>query len=232
MVGGKGSGMVDWSGFVYGCGMVDRSRFVNWSGVVNRSGFMHGSGMVRGSGLVNGSGMVSGFVSGLRVVGFASVLYISDVSRVVISDMISYGLGTTIGQQNVVLAVGSVTIAGFVSTKMETSVIILDGIAIVVVSGSIFVSGFMVRRSGMVGRSGLVNGCRVVSGSWVVNRFVNWVDWVDWVNWVDWVDRVNRVDRVDRVDRMMHRLVVDHGVGNRVVSDGKSSQGKEKDSLK
>ena len=49
-----------------------------------------------------------------------------------------------------VLTVGSVTITGFISTKMETSIIVLDSVPIVVVSGSIFVSGFMVRRSGMV----------------------------------------------------------------------------------
>ena len=97
MVSGKGSGMVDWSWLMHGSGMVDRSGLVYGSGMVDWSGLVHRCGMVRWSGFVNWSGMVSGFMSGLRVVGFASVLDISDVSRVIISDMISYGLGTTIG---------------------------------------------------------------------------------------------------------------------------------------
>ena len=129
-----------------------------------------------------------------------------------------------------VLAVGGVTITGFISTKMETSIIILDSIAIVIVSGSGFVSG-----SGVVRGSGFVNGSGMVSWSWVVNGFMNWMDWVNGVNWVngmDWVNGVNWVDRVDWVNRVMHRLVVDHWVGYRVVSKGKSSQGKEKNNLK
>ena len=76
-----------------------------------------------------------------------------------------------------VLTIGCVTITAFIRSKMKSSIVILDGITVVVMCGGIFVSGFVVRRSG----SGMVCG----------SGFVNWVDWVGWV------DGVNRVsDRV------------------------------------
>merc|ERR1712004_101062 len=154
----SGSGlMVNWSGFVN-----------HGSGMINWSGFVYGSGMVSGSGFVSGSGMVSG--SGI-IMSFTRVLHISHITRIIISHMVSHSLGTTIREQNVVLTIGSITITAFICSKMKSSIVILDGITVVVMSGSIFVSRLVVRRSGsgMVCWSWFVNWSGMISGSGLVN---------------------------------------------------------------
>merc|ERR1712038_799319 len=111
----------------------------------------------------------SGLVRGGRVVvmGLARVCHISDVSGVAISNSVSDGLGAAIGQQNMVLAVGGITITGFIGTKVDTVVVIIDIVSIVVLGGFFMVSG-----SRLVSGSGLVNGSRLVSrsGSGLVSR--------------------------------------------------------------
>ena len=203
--------MVNWSGFEYGSGMV-RSGFVNHrSGMVNWSGFVyHGSGMVIGSGLMSRSGMVSG---SCIIMSFTRVLHISNITRIILSHMVTHSLGTTIREQNVVLTIGCVPITAFFRSKMESSVVILDCITVVVMSGSNFVSGLVIRRSGsgMVSGSGFVNWSGMVNGS----GFVNWSGMVSGSGFVNWVDGVDMVDGV--VNR----------VSDRVVSQGQSGDGKD-----
>ena len=94
-----------------------------------------------------------------------------------------------------VLTIGCVTITAFIRSKMKSSIVILDGITVVVMCGCFFVSGFMVRRSG----SGMVGGG----------------GFVDWVNWWDRVYRVDGVDGVHRVDRVSNRVIGQGQSGDR-----------------
>lgn len=79
--------------------------------------------------------------------GFTTVLDIGHIARVVISNMVGDGLDATIGQSNVVFAVGGVAVTSLVGTEVDAGVIVLDGVSVLVVGGSFFVRG----GGGMVG---------------------------------------------------------------------------------
>ena len=55
-----------------------------------------------------------------------------------------------------VRSAGGITISGFILTKMKSSIVILDGISIVVGMVGVFVFGFMVGWGGFVGRGRVV----------------------------------------------------------------------------
>ena len=118
--------------------------------------------MIR-SGLISGSGLIFRLrlVSWLIFLSISRVLNIGDVSRISINT-VGYSLGTTIGQQNVVFAGGSITVPVFALTKVQTSVIILNIVAVVVMGGLSFVGGFFV--GGGVVRGGSVGGGVVGGG--------------------------------------------------------------------
>ena len=96
--------------------MVRWGRFVRWSWFV-RWGWFVGW----------GRGVVSrGFV--YRLVGIIAwssfVCYFNNVSRVAISSIVFYMLSTAIWKDNAVFTIGRVTVTGFVSTKVNSSVFV------------------------------------------------------------------------------------------------------------
>ena len=148
--------------------MVTRSGFIrNGGGLVCRCGLVSGSGLVGGCGLVGGSRLVSrggfvggsGFVSGSGFVFLcvSRVCHISLVSGVSISNCVSDSLGTTIGEEDAVLTVGSISITRFFLIEVHAMIVINDSIVVSVVGGL-----FVVCRGGFVGGGGPVN---VVGGS-------------------------------------------------------------------
>ena len=88
-------------------------------------------------------GFVCGFAVGLGFVvfGFSTVLNVSNITPIPING-ISDSLGTSIGKKDMVVAVGSISIAFFFLTKVKSGIVILDGIGIVVGVGLVF--GFVV----------------------------------------------------------------------------------------
>ena len=100
-----------------------RSRFVDW--------------------FVSGFAVSLGFV----VFGFSTVLNVSNITPIPING-ISDSLGTSVRKEDMVIAVGSISVAFFFLTKVKSSIVILDGIGIVVGVGLVF--GFVVCR-GVVG---------------------------------------------------------------------------------
>jgi len=107
-----------------------------------------------------------------RVLGFAFISDISNISRVLIPNIIGDNLGTTIGKIYTVFTRGSITITVFTLSKVGTRVVISDSITVLVESWA-FISGLMVsllRVSGLVGRSRLVDWGRLVDRGRVVDR--------------------------------------------------------------
>ena len=116
-----------------------RSRFVGWGG-----------------GVFGGRGICI-------VVGFPAVSDLSNVARVAIV-RVSHSLGTAIGQENVVRSASGIPIAGFILTKVKSSIVILDGIVVVVSRVGVFVFGFM------VGWGGFVRGGRLVGWGGAISQ--------------------------------------------------------------
>ena len=110
--------------------MVRRSGLVRWGRLVDR---------LRG---VFGGRFVGRFM--VIVFGFSTVRNISYIATVSIN-RVFHSLDTAIRQQNMVRSAGCITISGFVLTKVKSSIVILDGIVVVVGRMGIFVFGFMVR---------------------------------------------------------------------------------------
>ena len=99
------------------------------------------------------------------VFGFTRVSNISNIATISVNG-VSHSLGTTVGKEDTVVSVGSITITVFFSSKVNwgITVAVLNSISVVVSWGSIFVFGFMVRRCGLVRRSRLVSRSRLVDG--------------------------------------------------------------------
>ena len=117
------------------------------------------SGPVNGSGLVSRSGLVGR--SGLVFLSISIVLDISDVSRISINT-VGYSLGTTVGKENGVFSSGSITVPGFIGTKVDTGIIVLDIVSVVISGRGVIVGGFFIGR-GVVSRGSVGGG--TVSGS-------------------------------------------------------------------
>ena len=133
-----------------------RGRVVG-SGVVRSR--LVGRGRVVRSGLVGGGGVVR---SGL---GISVILDISDKARVIINS-VGHGLGTAVGEEDGVLAVGVVAIPVLVSLEVGAGVVIMDSVAVVVVG-----RGVVVLRGGVVGGR-LVGRGRVVGSRGIGSRGV------------------------------------------------------------
>jgi len=167
-----------------------------------------------------------------RVLGFAFISDISNISRVLIPNIIGDNLGTTIGKIYTVFTRGSITITVLTLSKVGTRVVISDSITVLVESWA-FISGLMVsllRVSGLVGRSGLVGGSRLVDWGRLVDRggvvrsgLVDWSRLVDrgrvvrsgLVDWGRIVD--GRVGGVGLRMSMVNGVTVD-GVGESMVA--------------
>ena len=125
--------------------------------------------MVDGS-LVDGLGVVDGLVDRLGVVALAvvdlmglsvvRVLDVDDGARVGIVNLVGHGLEATVGEGNMVLAVGGIAVPGLVGAE-------LDGVGVAVVG----INAILVL---VVGRGvlGLFVGGGVVGGGRLVNRGV------------------------------------------------------------
>ena len=131
-----------------------RSRLVRRSRLVGRGRLVD---RLRG---VFGGRFVRRFM--VIVFGFSTVRNISNIATVSIN-RVFHSLDTAIRQQNVVRSAGGITISGFILTKVKSSIVILDGIVVVVGRVGVFVFGFMVGWGGFVRGGRLVGWGRVVS---------------------------------------------------------------------
>jgi hypothetical protein len=173
------------------------------------------------------------------IVGFTFVSDISNIPGVSITNRVGDNLGTAIRKSYTVLSIGSITITGFILSKVGTRVVISDSISISVDSWAIISrlmvrsnrvsglvggswvnnSGFVDNGSGLVDRGRLVSGSGFVSGSWVVDGSClvsgSWVidgSMVDG-SMVDWVSK-SMVDRVGSMgEGMVDKTMVDRFVG-------------------
>ena len=135
--------------------------------------------MVDGSmdGLVDGS-VDDGLVDRLGVVALAvdlmdlsvvGVLDVHDDARIGIVNLVGHSLEATVGEGNVVLAVGRIAVPGLIGTKLDgvgVAIVGINAILVLVVGRSVlwlFVGG------GVVGGCGLVNG-GVIGGAMEVGR--------------------------------------------------------------
>jgi hypothetical protein len=148
-----------------------------------------------------------------RILCFALISDIRNISRVLIPNIVGDNLGTTIGKSYAVFSRGSNAITILTLSKVGTRVVISDSITVLVESWA-FISGLMVsllRVSGLVGgsrlvdwsrfvdrgrvvnRSGLVGGSLVNNGSGVIygSRLVDWSRIVHWGRVVDGIGVVN-----------------------------------------
>ena len=123
--------------------LVGRSRLVSWGRLVGWGRLVSWGRVVFG-----GRGVFWGRLVFI-IMGFAAVSNFSNVSGVSII-RVSHSLGTTIGQENMVRSAGSISVSGFILTKVESSIVILDGIVVVVGRVGVFIFGFMVRWGGFV----------------------------------------------------------------------------------
>ena len=161
-----------------------------------------------------------------RILGFALISDISNISRVLIPNIVGDNLGTTIRKSYTVFTRGSITITVLTLSKVGTRVVISDSITVLVESWA-FISGLMVsllRVSGLVGgsrlvdrggvvRSGLVDWSRLVDRGRVVRSGL-----VDWGRIVDRILVVNgRVGGVGLRMSMVNGVTVD-GVGESMVA--------------
>ena len=146
------------------------------------------------------------------VFGFTRVCDISNIATISING-VSHSLGTTVGKEDTVVSVGSITITVFFSSEVNwgITVAVLNSISIVVSGVSIFVFGFMIRRCRLVRRSRLVDGFRsgFVGRGW--GRFVSGGRG-RLVGWGRFVDNRGVMDNWFVVD--------DRGVVNRGVMNG------------
>ena len=96
----------------------------------------------------------------LVFLGVSRVLNISNISGVSISNGVSHSLGTAVGEEDTVLAIGGISVPGFFLVEVNSGIVIIDSVGVVVVGGF-----FLVGRGGFVrglGISGSVRG--IVSG--------------------------------------------------------------------
>ena len=132
----------------------EESDFGRNLGVVRRSGLVGRGRLISRGRLVSRGRVVLGgrFVRRFMVIvfGLSAVGNISNITAVSI-DSVFHGLGTAIRQQNVVGTVSGITISGFILTKVKSSIVILDGISVVVSGVGVFIFGFMVGWGGFVG---------------------------------------------------------------------------------
>ena len=138
---------------------------VRWGRLVRRSGLVRWGRLVDRLRGVFGGRFVRRFM--VIVFGFSTVRNISNVATVSIN-RVFHSLDTAIRQQNMVRSAGGITISGFILTKVKSSIVILDGIVVVVSGVSVFVLGFMIGWGGIVGRGWVVGWGWLVNGSGLV----------------------------------------------------------------
>ena len=131
------------------------------------------------------------------IVSLTFIFDIGNISRVAISNIVGNNLSTAIGKSYTIFSIGSITITGFILSKVGTRVVISNSISISVDSWAI-ISRLRVSR---VNRSWVNNGSMVDRG--MVNR--------------DVVDR-GMVDRSSMEDGSMVDSMMNRGMVNSMVS--------------
>merc|ERR1712018_1118841 len=101
------------------------------------------------------------------------VCYFYNIARVAINSIVFHMLSTAIGKDNTVFSIGRVTVTGFVSSEVYSSIFISYSVFVLVFCWYISVGWFVVRRGVLWG---MVRWGRVVDWSWFVDRIwvVNW----------------------------------------------------------
>ena len=132
-------------------------------------------------GMICGGMMDGGMVDGGRVVGLimrlAGVLNVGNIAGVSVINVVGHGLETTVGELNMVLALGGIAVAALSGTEVE-AVLIRDTVLVRVMGRSGLIVRLMVASSvvrgrgvmdwGVVDQRGVVNGGVVHGG--VVDR--------------------------------------------------------------
>ena len=90
-----------------------------------------------GSGVISRFGVMFGMGSGVSV---TTVLNVSDVTTISVIYMVSHSLQSTIRQQNMLFAVGNITITSFMVSKIGSSIVIENFVLIGVVSRYVMVA--------------------------------------------------------------------------------------------
>ena len=114
------------------------------------------------------------------------VCYFDNISRVTISSVVFYNLGSAIWKSNSVLTVGRVSITGFVLSEVSPGILICNGVLVFVLCRLVisrfvvswFVGGRLVGCSRFVYWSSMVGGT-VIYWSWVkyCSRLVGMMSW-------------------------------------------------------
>ena len=94
---------------------------------------------------------------GRSVFGLTSICNISDVSTITINT-VCYSLNSAIGKSNIVTSRSRVSITFFISTKVNSSIVISNGISVVVCSWDISICGGRVVRGWGIDRGRVVRG--------------------------------------------------------------------------
>ncbi len=95
-----------------------------------------------GSG-VGGDGLV-GWGRGGVVAGLTLIPHVSNVAGVGIGGVVGHDLDTAVGKGYTVLAVGGIVVTSLVLAEVDTSVVILDGVLVLVLGWHIGVGGLLV----------------------------------------------------------------------------------------
>ena len=104
------------------------------------------------------------------IVSLTFIFDIGNISRVAISNIVGNNLSTAIGKSYTIFSIGSITITGFILSKVGTRVVISNSISISVDSWPIFNRGRMSNRVGnrdMVDRGSMNNRVDSMVGNWV-----------------------------------------------------------------
>ena len=107
--------------------------------------------------------------------------YFNNVTRVSISSVVFYNLGTAIWKGNTVFTISRVAITSFVCSKVDSRIIISNSIFVLIFSWDISVSRLFIGW-GVVSRGRFVYWSGLVNWSWLVDRgrLVNWSRLINW----------------------------------------------------
>ncbi len=128
-------------------------------------GGVGGGGGVGRGGVVGGLGGIGGLGLVLGVLGLTLVPHISDVARVAILNVVGHNLGTTVGKGNTVLAVGGIAVTGLVLVEVGASVVVGNGVGVLILGGDISVGGLLVGGPAIGGGGGGIGSRGGVVGS-------------------------------------------------------------------
>ena len=102
------------------------------------------------------------------------VFDVGNISTISISYVVGDNLGTAIGKGDTVFTVGGISVTGFVGLEVGVSIIVMDGISVLVYSWSFFIDwSLAISWSWGVVSWGMYN--------WLVDNWYNWGDVWSWL---------------------------------------------------